>query len=203
MNRRTALVFLITIAVLGGIVYYLTVNPEAASNPTPTAPASAGSTTLWTIDSTLVKSLTVTDTVKALTFSAALDPSGQWMISQPQAGQADPAQMSTILSTVGSLYINRTITESVDLAEFGLTAPDYSIEVQTVDGAIFGASVGKQAVTGYAYYVLPADGGSVVLVGSSSLDTLLTLPSLPPLLAPTLEVTLEPLPALPLGTPSP
>lgn len=208
MNRRVAVILLVGIAVLGSIAYYLTVNPEAASEPTPTTSFSSQSSTLWTIDSTLVNAITVSDAVKGSTFSAALDEtSGKWIVTQPQKGEADPNTMSIVASTLASLYVNRTITETASLADFGLAAPDYAIEVKQNDGKVFRATIGQKAVTGSAYYVLPEGATNAVLVSSSSLDSVLGLAASPPLVTPTPPVTpetLEPLPTLPSpGTPSP
>lgn len=208
MNRRMAVIMLVGIAVLGGIFYYLTVNPEVAAEPTPTSSYNAESSILWTIDSTLVNLIRVSDAVKGATFSASLDEaSGKWIATQPQEGEADSMTMSTIASTAASLYVSRTITESVDFADFGLTTPDYEIEIGQMDGKVFRAAVGQKAVTGYAYYVLAEGAGNAVLVSSSSLDSILNLAATPPLVTPpplATPGTTEPLPTLPaLGTPPP
>lgn len=187
MNRRTTIILLAVFVVLGGIAYYLNANPEAAGRtPTPTLGAPPK---VWQLESNNIKSVTVIDRVRNVTFSAAVDEQEAWTITQPSPGPADGLTMSSVSSTLGALYINRTITETVDLAEFGLITPDYTIEVVRKDGATLKADVGKKAVTGAAYYVLPAGAVNAVLVSSSTLDSLLTLPSQPPFATPTPEVT--------------
>ena len=210
MNRRVAVILLVGIAVLGSIAYYITVNPEAAGEATPTSlydPGSSTSSTLWTIDSTQVTSVTVSDAINGATFSASRDESGKWIVTQPYKGEADPNTMSIVASTLASLSINRTITETASLADFGLAAPDYAIEVKQNDGKVFRATIGQKAVTGSGYYVLPEGATNAVLVSSSSLDPVLGLAASPPIVTPPPPVTpetLEPLPTLPSpGTPSP
>jgi hypothetical protein len=205
MDRRTGIILLVTLAALGGIAYYLNLNPEVVATPTPTSGfTSPTQSPLWAFDSTQISSLTVVDTAQSLTFRAAVDDSGKWMMTEPQEAEADAARMSALASTVGSLMIARTITESNNLADFGLDAPGYAIEVKLKDGQTFRATVGDKAVTGFSYYVLPEGAQNAVVVSSGSLDTLLLLPGQPPLVTPTAPVTVEPLPLLPLpGTPSP
>lgn len=202
MNRRTGIILLVGILVLGGIAYYLNLNPGVANNPTPTsaAPSAPAQTQLWLIDSTQVQSLTVFDAARQITFSAQLDATGSWTITQPQAGLADPTLMATIVNTVASLTVSRAIDDVGSLADFGLASPAYALEVNQKDGQSFKATVGQKAVTGSAYYVLTAGSTIPVLVPSGSLDTLLNLPAMPPRVTP----TPEPLPTLPLpGTASP
>lgn len=205
MNRRTATILLVAIVVLGGIVFYLNANPELTAEPTPTS--ATLSEPLWTIDPSQIAAITVTDTEKQTTFKASLDPGGLWQVTEPQEGEADPTRMSTVTSTIGSLYISRRVADVVNLADFGLAAPQYAIEIKLSDGTTFSATVGDKAVGGYMYYVLPQGSTQPVLVGTASLDTLLSLPNEPPLVTPTpvtIPPTQEPLPTQPVpGTPSP
>ena len=203
MTRRTGFILLISIAILGGIMYYLSLSPQIVGIPTPTSAAVAPNL-LWTIDTAQIKSLLVSDSAKGLTFAAAVDDAGVWQMSQPQKAQLDSTVMSNMTSNLAAISINRTLTEEVNLASFGLTAPTYAIEVKLKDGKTLRATVGDKDVTGFTYYVLPEGSTKPVLVPTSSLDALLALPSQPPLVTPTAPVTLEPLPALPgPGTPSP
>ena len=205
MDRRTGIILLITLAVLGGIAYYLTLNPEVVATPTPTSGfTSPTQTPLWAFDPAQIRSVMAVDTAKGLTFSASVDDAGKWTMTEPQEAEADAARMSTIVNSLGSLMISRTITESTHLADFGLDAPSYAIEVKLKDGQTFRATVGDKAVTGFSYYLLPEGAQNAVVVSSGSLDSLLLLPGQPPLVTPTAPVTVEPLPVIPLpGTPSP
>lgn len=206
MNRRTGVILLVMIAVLGGLIYYLNLNPDVANKPTPTSPPLADTTEsrLWAIDPSQVESLTVFDSAKQLTFSAAVDSAGAWTISQPQAGLADSVLMSTYANTAASLTVTRAIEDVSNLVDFGLAAPAYSLQVKQKDGKTFRATIGKKAVTGASYYVLAEGADRPVLVPSGTLDSLLGLPAAPPLATPTPAVSQTPLPTLPvLATPTP
>jgi len=206
MNRQTGLILLVCILVLGGIAYYLNLNPDVANNPTPTSsvPSAPTQTQLWSIDPAQVQALTVFNATTQVTFKAQRDSSGNWMIAQPQSGVADPTLMSTIVNTAVSLTVSQTLDDVGNLADFGLTAPLYAMEVKLKDGQSFKATIGQKTVTGSAYYVLSNGSTTPVLVPSGSLDTLLNLPTTPPLALPTPEATVDLLPTLPLpGTTSP
>jgi hypothetical protein len=203
MNRTTAIILLVIIVALGGLVVYLNANPELTAEPTATP--SSVSEPLWEVDPGQVAVIEVTDNENQATFSAARDAAGQWKVTQPEAGDADPLQMSTLTGTVSALFVSQRITEPVDLADFGLAEPKFTIAISLTDGTSHRVAVGNQAVGGFSYYVLPQGETQPALVGSASLDSLLLLPSQPPLVTPTPGVTPEtpaPLSTLPLsGTP--
>ena len=199
MNRRTGLLLLVAIAVLGGIAYYINVNPDVAASPTATPGLAASeSKPLWQFDPSQVTALTVADSATAVTFSASVDAAGKWTMSQPQVGEADSLTMSTAVNTLSSLTSTRDIEGVVNLTDFGLATPKYVIEIQLADGATLKAMVGDKAITGYTYYVLAQGASTPALVSSTSLDSILTLPAQPPLVTPTVSVTQDLLPTLPL-----
>ncbi len=203
MNRRTTWILVGALIVLGGLAYVLNANPDAFGGPTAT-PTQGGPTVLWTLDPASLEAFSVMDVTQNLTFSASVDASGIWSISQPQPGEADQTQLSSLANSLGALPVNRTITETTDLTDFGLLSPDYLLEVKQLDGSVLKANVGQKNPSGSAYYVLREGDTNAVLVSSFSLDSLLTLPAKPPLAIPTPALTgVPPLdPLLPdLGTP--
>ncbi len=203
MNRRTTWILLVALAILGALAYYLNTNPDAFSTATPTPTTSAEPTTLWSLDTANVLSFSVVDNVNKVTFSAAVDANGTWVITQPEPGEADQTQLSSLASSLGALYVNRTITETTDLGEFGLLSPDYTLEVTQIDGSVVKASVGQKNPAGTSYYVLRSGEANAILVSSFSLDTFLGLPAQPPFVVPTPAATLEGLLPLPgIGTPT-
>lgn len=197
MNRRTTWILIGALAILSALAYYLNVNPDAFSTATPTPTASAEPATLWSLDTANVLSFSVVDNVNKVTFSAAVDGDGIWAITQPQPGEADQTQLSSLASSLGFLYVNRTITETTDLGEFGLLSPDYTLEVTQIDGSVAKAGVGQKNPAGTSYYVLRSGEANPVLVSSFSLDTFLGLPAQPPFVVPTPAATLEELLPLP------
>ncbi len=203
MNRRTTWILIGALAILGAFAYYLNTNPDAFSTATPTPATSAEQATLWSLDTANVLSFSVVDNVNKLTFSAAVDATGIWTITQPEPGEADQTQLSSLASSLGFLYVNRTITETVNLADFGLLPPAYVLEVIQRDGSALKAGIGNKDPFDTAYYVLRDGEANAVLVGSFSLDTFLGLPAAPPFVVPTPAATLEELLPLPgVGTPT-
>jgi len=206
MNRRTGLVLLFTIAVLGGLIYFLNVNPDVANKPTPTTAAEApAGTALWTVDATKIEQFTIVDLTKQATFDAVTSNEGAWTINEPKASvtdaQTDQTLMRTYANTAAGLTFSRAIDSITSLTDFGLDKPVYTIEIKQTGTAVLKALIGKKTVTGDAYYVQVQGATQVVLVPISSLDTLLSLPAAPPYTTPTPVVT--PLPTLPLPAPSP
>lgn len=212
MNNQRAIYILVGLfLVLVGVVYYLQTNPEAASGGTLTpTPTTAASVTLWALDQAKVQSFSVTDNEKKVTFAAQVDSTGIWSITLPTPEPASQESLGTMPTTLGSLFVSQTITETTDLAAFGLVQPPYTLAVTQSDGKTFKANIGKKAPTGSAYYVLREGETNVVLVGAPGLDTLLGFLTAPPVATPTPTVTpttpvavptLEPLPGLATPTP--
>lgn len=198
MNRNTGIALLIAVAVLGGLAWYINANPDIAATPTPTTAVST-SRPLWLIDATQITGITVSDSASGKTFVADVDSTATWKISQPVVADADPAQMSSIITTIPALYITQEIADAPNLSQFGLESPAYAVEVRLLSGEPQRITVGQKAVTGNAYYVRLQGSPNPVLVSSATLDALLTLPSQPPILIPTeVPTAAEPLPTLPL-----
>lgn len=200
MNRRTGIILLIAIAVLGGIAFYINANPEVAANPTETAVVST-SRPLWTVTSAEITGITVADSAKGLTFVADVDGTGAWKITQPRTGEGDATQMASIIASLTSLTVSQDVADVTNLADFGLEAPAYAIEVRRQAGGSLRLTVGQKTVTGFMYYVLAQGSNTPVLISSTVLDTILGLPATPPIVIPTAtptEGTPEPLPTLPL-----
>lgn len=179
MNRKTTVILLVVFAVLGGIAYYLNTNPEAAGKtPTPTFPVSS---LVWELTDRPLIGFRVVDHSAGAAFAAIQDETGNWKVTEPGEGDADPIQMLSATSSLNSLYISRTITETTDMSEFGLLSPLFTVEVTTADGATLRANIGNKTVTGAAsYYVLPEDSVFAVLVSATTLDPLLQFPVNPP-----------------------
>lgn len=206
MTRRTAAVLLVVIAVLGGLIYFLNVNPQVANNPTPTGAAAvpgATPTYVWNIDPTGVNGITVTDLTKNIVFNATEDSAGVWIVNKPQSGPADQTLMNTYVSTAVTLTTTQSLNDITNLGDFGLDHPLFSIDLKQTNGTTSTIVIGKKSPTGEAYYVLPQGAVHPILVTASALDTLLGLPAAPPIATPTPAVSETPIPTLPLPLPSP
>ena len=212
MNRRMTYILVGVFVVLAGIAYYLSLNPEAAGQtPTPTF-GSPAQTMLWQLDPANVASFSVVDNVQQVKFTAAVDANGVWNIIQPTPGPGSQESLSTMPQTISSLFVSRTITETVNLADFGLIQPAYTLEVRQQGGILLRAGIGKKTPTGDSYYVLRDGETTAVLVSAFSLDTLIGFIASPPLATATPAVTatipaavptLEILPGLETPTSSP
>jgi hypothetical protein len=200
-NQRTFVILLVGILVLGGFVYYINVNPDVLKEPSSATAAPLPEKLLNTLPEN-VSSLSVIDRVKGITFTAAVNEKGVWQIKEPQQGDADSARINSAVSTLTSLYPTRTFTESVNLTEFGILKPDYVVEIKQKNGAALKMEVGKKDATASGYYVRKEGAQNAVLIPTAALDSVLSLPSSPPLATPTVLPTLPgPLPSV--STPVP
>lgn len=198
-NQRTFVILLVGILVLGGFVYYINVNPEVLKVPTSATAESLPVKLLDTLPEN-VASFSVIDRIKGITFTAAVNEKGVWQIKEPQPGDADSVRINSAVSTLTALYPTRTFTESVNLTEFGILKPDYVVEVKQKNGAMLKLEVGKKDATASGYYVRKEGAQNAALIPTAALDSVLSLPSSPPIATPT--ATVSGVPTLPGPLPS-
>lgn len=123
-----------------------------------------------------------------------------WVLTQPEAAEADQALSEAAASQITSLKIIQTI-EGSDPSIFGFDAPTYVITITFEDGASNKLEVGDNTPTNKGYYVR-LDGKDMFIVSLNSIDALSNLVDFPPYLhTPTPTATATPLPtATPVST---
>ncbi len=198
MSGRTTLILLIILVVVAGAVYWIEFRQPAS--PAVTASSSSETTNLLSISSPAISGITVRDVVSGTQVSATRDVSGTWWLAQPAGKPADPATLNSLATQLSSIYVQRTLTPTGSLSDFGLVTPTLVVDVNTTSGpASFG--VGDMTPSKGAYYAQKTGDPHVYLIDTGVVDQLKQFASKPPVAeAPTPEPTLE-IPS-PVPTPS-
>jgi hypothetical protein len=188
MSAKTTLVLLALLILVAGVVYLMEFRQPAGQAATP---AASGSESLLDVSSPAIDGITVRDVISGTQVSATRDMSGTWWLTEPAGKTADPAALNLMASRLSSVFVQRTLTPTVGLSEFGLVTPTLTVEVATTSGqASF--QVGDATPTGGAFYVSKPGDPRVYLVDSGFVDELRKFASEPPIAVPP-QPTLAPL----------
>ena len=194
MSTRTTLV-LLTFLILVGIAVYLIEFSTPAGGAVAT-PNAAGSTALLTLTAPAINSITVRDTVSNTQVSATRDVSSTWRLSDPAGQLADAATMDSLAGQLASIYVQRTLTPTGSLGEYGLLTPTLSVQIDLVSGSLSFA-VGDMTLSKGAYYVYKPGDAHVYLVEAGLVDRLRQLAEKPPVAIMPLPVSTFPVPVGP------
>ncbi len=204
MNRRTTLILVGVLAVLGAYTWWLetsTKNQPAKPTPAPTVQAN-----LWSFTADQLTGLQVTDNTSGQSVVVTKDAQGQWNVVKPEAGLANSTTVASITSNLASLSVMANITSTTDLTQFGLAKPAFTVQVDLTNGTPLTATIGDKIPTGSGYYVLRAGEATPLAVADSGLQPLLDWLKNPPYFVPTptpAPTLTSSAPALPTATSSP
>lgn len=186
VRRPTWVLLAVFIALIGLAVFWTSYqNGVRKSHPTPT---STPQQYLFSIDQAAVASFKITGNVDGKTVMVTRDSNGQWSLVEPKSDYTDVANVEAAITQLASLSVQSSLTNTNNLAEYGLDKPTYIITVNMNGGTQYIAQVGSSTATSSGYYVL-IPGGVPQIVSKSSLDAVLKLWLNPPIATPTLTPT--------------
>ncbi len=178
---RTTLIMLVLLVALGVTAIVLN-NNGAGTDATPTPEAIRY---VWESTDPVVGLEIVSGTQKIVLRN---DPaSASWVLQEPVSGPADTFAVSTIADSFKSLVATSVLTESVNLADFGLDKQGLSVTAtfsgtNTTPRTVL---VGGPTFDGTGYYVKTPDSGTVYVVSNSTIEPLRSWLVSPPLAPPT------------------
>ena len=194
MSTRTTLVLLALLILVAGGVYFIEFRKpggEAAATPTATS-----SMLFNNLTAPAINGITVHDTISNTQVSATRDVSGTWWLTSPVAQPADPATMSSVASQLSTIYVQRVLTPTGSLAEYGLVTPTLSVQIDSVSGPL-SFVIGDMTPSQGAYYVQKAGDTHVYLVDTSLVGDLRNVVDKPPVAVPPTPSNTFPTPAGP------
>jgi len=177
MIRRNTWILLALFVVLLGAVWFI--QRSKTINGVTSTPTSVENF-LFTNITDSITSLRVQDT-KSNVVVLDRDPSGSWILKEPQGKPTDVGLAEQTMSQLASLSIVTTITQTLNFDAYGLATPVYTITVTLSGGVQHTAVVGKETPTGSGYYLL-VDKSSLVIVSKYGMDAFLNVLSNPPIL---------------------
>ncbi len=164
-------------------------------------PVSPGSPPWLELDTEQIWSITITGEQR---LEAVRDATGGWVLQSPVTGTADGPKLTAWLNQWRYSYVQRTLTPTLGLEEFGLRPPMLVITLTAQSGIETVIHVGQRVPAVSGYYARRPGEEQVVVIGTWPIEEALKLVATPPLApTPTPAPLLPqgPLPPEPAGTP--
>jgi len=199
--RRPTVVYLVLLLALAGVYYYLNNRAEPADILVTVGPT-AEISYLFTAEDGTPTSIHIESKAGDVA-EVARGVDNAWALILPVAAKADQASAEAAASQVTTMRILETIPQ-IDLEIVGLKTPEYVLTIKFTSGVERKAEIGVVTPSESGYYVRADD--RIVIVGRSSVDSLLGLLTNPPYLetpTPSLTPTLTAIPATASPTPVP
>jgi hypothetical protein len=177
MNRKTTLILVSVLILLGLYTYYY----QASKNAPSPAATPAANTAVWnntTADQ--ITALLITEKATNKQVAVSKDAQNQWQVTQPEAKLADAGQLATLTTSLATLTYMANITSTTDLSPFGLVNPAYVLEAKLSTGASLKAYIGDKIPTGNGYYLLRDGDKTPLAVPDTSLQPFIDLLANPP-----------------------
>lgn len=193
LNRNTLILLIVSVVVIAAV--WMVNNNSTSQTAAPTATPESGGPLFPDVTADQVLSLAIrSSATDAFVRISRESTDAEWQVTGPEnaADQVVDQIKATeaVNNFIGLASVSNFAAES--LAEFGLDAPQYVIEVDTGAETLDVILVGSKNPSGNRYYVIPqqvapeataevADSGETVyLVASNALDLLIDLISQPP-----------------------
>ncbi|UCG13725.1 MAG: DUF4340 domain-containing protein [Deltaproteobacteria bacterium] len=156
MKTRTALIYLAVFLILGGYFYYFeVVRREAHLEREEVARH------LFQVDKDQISALTLQ---RAESKAISLEKKGSWRIAEPLSSRADSFAVSSLLTTLDSLKLEREVESTVeDLKPYGLDKPRLQLSFLAA-GTWHHLSIGDKAPVGDQFYASADEPNRVLLV---------------------------------------
>lgn len=180
---RTTIILLAVLLIVGGAALFLN-STGGVGVATPTPPTVAPSVYVWQDTNPVIGLDVVSGTQKV---SMIQDVSStQWTLTQPVAERADDTTIQSEASVLSPLLATSAVTNTSDLAPFGLDKPPLTVTVTFSDTAHTKRilQVGNTTFDGSGYYVKQPSAPSVYIVTNTAIEPLRTWLSTPPVFVP-------------------
>jgi hypothetical protein len=187
MIRRSTWVFIVILAALIGLAWYLNrANSQAESTATTSTPKKT--IYLFSSDEGFPNDIHLKNKAGD-EVEVKRGNNGEWMMLLPKLVQADSGIVEAAATQVTTLQVLNTL--EIDPQAVELQPPDYTLSVIFSNGGQHQVKIGTTTPTQSGYYVQEEDGTIAIVdqAGMESLLNLLTNPPYAPTATPTLEAT--------------
>ena len=179
MRRSASIIYIILLAILAGVYYYINNRPEPIDTEI-SIPTSAPTEYLFSFEDGLPIGIRIESRGGDIV-EVARDAENAWVLLQPTEASADQGSVEAVASQATSL---RIIDRVPDLAAdvVGLTSPQFTLTFQFTDSVERIIDIGVLTPTESGYYVSRGD-GEILIVNNNAVDAFIGLLTNPPYLA--------------------
>src|SRR5215471_10141744 len=160
--KKNTLILLVMAAAIGVAVYFLEIKPGK-----PRDEKSDESKPAFAFKREDISSISITRSGQSVTLQ---DTDGKWTISQPLTAQANQSAVDSLVSSLTSAKIERTLTPSgEEMKSFGLEEPAVTVEIKLKSGETQNLKMGSKDFSGLSAYAQIGDSKDVALMPASVL----------------------------------
>jgi len=175
MSKRTTVVLLIVLILLGAYVYFFELQRGQTQEE-----LTAETEYLFKVDAESITGLEVHDNKGNVSCQVFLDDEGNWHMKKPVPKEADNSRLSSLTSRIARIIVARKLEgENLDLSEFGLADPTHTVYITTTE-QVYALQIGDKTPQGSGYYVQLQDEKDVYIVYTSIIEELKRLVTNPP-----------------------
>lgn len=162
--KRNTLILLLLAAAIGAGVYFLEIKPGKPRDEKPEESKPA-----FAFKREDISSLSITRAGQTVTVE---DKDGKWAVTQPLAAQANQSAVDSLVSTLTSAKIERSLTPSAEeMKSFGLEEPAVTLEIKLKSGETQTLKLGGKDFSGLSVYAQAGDSKDVSLVPAAVLTS--------------------------------
>jgi hypothetical protein len=172
---RHTLILLAVLAALGAYVYFFEVKKPEEDSTTAETPK------VFAYTAQDVTRLAVAD-AQGGTAAVQRGEGEEWEVVAPVQDVADSTRVESLVSRLASLTASRVLTgvAEIELADYGLVAPELTATLTISDGSKVSLFTGYQTFNKAGYYALRDDGPDVYIIFANVVEDLKRLVSEPP-----------------------
>jgi hypothetical protein len=160
--KRNTLILLLLAAVIGVAIYFLEIKPGK-----PRDEKTDESKPAFAFKREDISSISITRSGQTVTVE---DVDGKWTINQPLTAQANQSAMDSLVSSLTSAKIERSLSPSAEeIKSFGLEEPAVTVEIKLKSGETQTLKLGAKDFSGLSAYAQIGDSKDVALVPASVL----------------------------------
>lgn len=160
--KRNTLILLLLAAVVGVAVYFLEIKPGKPRDEKPEESKPA-----FAFKREDISSISITRAGETVTIE---DKDGKWAISQPLTAQANQSTVDSLVSSITSAKIERSMSPSAEeMKSFGLEEPAVTLDIKLKSGETQTLKLGAKDFSGLSAYAQLGDSKDVALVPAAVL----------------------------------
>jgi len=174
--RRSTVIYILLLAVLAGLYYYLNNRPQETIDETP-APTAVPIEYLFSVDDGLPTRIHI-ESKDGEVVEVERDAENAWVVTLPTEASADQGAVEAVAGQVSTI---RVLDHVPDLPKeaVGLDDPEFTLTIQFTSDIERIVEIGVLTPTERGYYVSRGD-GDILIVGNTPLDALIVLLTNPP-----------------------
>jgi hypothetical protein len=162
--KRSTLILLVVAAVVGVAVYFVEIKPGK-----PRDEKADESKPAFAFKREDIASISITRAGETVTVE---DKDGKWTISQPVTAQANQSAVDSLVTSLTSAKIERTLSPSAEeIKSFGLEEPAVTVEIELKGSKSEKLKLGANDFSGLSAYARIGDSSEVALVPASVLTS--------------------------------